>query len=330
MERFVINQAVALGGLEQAIQIKGTNKKNPLLLIIHGGPGCSEMGISAEYQYPWEEKYTVVNWDQRYVGKTALLSGSEAKSSFSMDDIVEDAHELCLWLLKEFGKAKLVVMGHSWGTVIGSQLAYRYPELLYGYIGWGQVANMIKNDRVSFAHVREEALTRNDKKTLKKINNWKGYPNSDSPREEMLKNLFGLTTIKYGYGYSSVKYPSVAKEYRHHLKSAKRNPDYPNGAIPYMSNARPYLDIMFGDLMKFDLLEYCPVFKVPVLFVFGDNDWQTPYVVTKEYLEKIEASRKAFDLIKDAGHSTALDQPEEFAKYLTETAYKIIFESKQQ
>lgn len=84
---------------------------------------------------------------------------------------------------------------------------------------------------------------------------------------------------------------------------------------------------MFGDLMKFDLLECSPIFKTPVLFVFGDNDWQTPYVLTKEYIEKITTPIKDFKLIKHSGHSTALDNPEEFAKYLTETAYNIIFES---
>jgi pimeloyl-ACP methyl ester carboxylesterase len=77
--------------------------------------------------------------------------------------------------------------------------------------------------------------------------------------------------------------------------------------------------------MKFDLLESSPSFKVPVFFVFGDNDWQTPFILTKEYLEKIEAPYKAFDLIKNSGHSTALDNQEEFAKYLTEKAFNIIF-----
>lgn len=328
MNHFVINQSVVLNGLEHAVQIKGTDKNNPLLLVIHGGPGCSIMGTSAKYQYPWEEKYTVVNYDQRYVGMTALLSGSETKESFSMDDIIEDAHQLCLYLLKEFNKEKLVVFGHSWGSVVGSQLVYNYPELFYGYIGSGQVVNMVKNDQVSFNHIKEEATKRNDKKTLKMINNWVGYPNTDSPKEEMLKNLFKLTSIKYKYGYSSVTYPNPRKVYIHSYKEAKRNIDYPNKAIRYMYNAKPYLDIIADDLMKFDLLEYSPNFKVPVLFVFGDNDWQTPYTLTKEYMEKISAPYKAFNLISKSGHSTGLDNKDELAKYLLETAYNIIFSLK--
>ena len=325
MGRFVKNRAVRLGGLEQAVQIKGTDENNPLLLVLHGGPGCSEMGDSATYQLPWEERYTVVQWDQRYVGMTALLSGSEPERPFAMDDIVEDAHELCLYLLKEFHKEKLVVMGHSWGTVIGAQLADRYPELLYGYIGWGQVANMVLNDQSSFERIRFEATKRHDRKVLRTLARWHGYPLEESPREEMLKNLFALTAIKYRYGYSSVVYPSAAKEYRVRVKEAKRNPDYPNEAIRYMYNGKPYLDILFGDLMRFDLLERCPDFKVPVLFVFGDHDYQTPFAVTKGYMERIIAPYKSFDLIPNSGHSTALDNPKGFAEYLTEVAYDALF-----
>ena len=326
--RFIYKESVMLGGLAQAVQIKGTDPDNPLLLMIHGGPGCAETGISASYQGPWEERYTVVNWDQRYVGATALLSGSTPEEDFSLDDIVDDAHELCLWLLKRFGKKKMLVLGHSWGSIVGSQLTYRYPELFYGFIGWGQVVNMVKNEQVSVAHTREVAAARGDAETLKALDSLEPYPDLNDPEEEILRKIGASTVIKYAYGYGSVRFLSIEAFVEHLTGLAKANPDYPDEAIPYMENDAAYLKVMARDVFHFDLLERSPVYQIPVLFVFGDNDWQTPFTVAKEYLDQLQAPYKSFHLIKNSGHSTTLDNPEDFADFLIHTAYPACMESR--
>ena len=46
-----------------------------------------------------------------------------------------DAEEMAAWARKEFGKDKIFVLGHSWGSFLGLQLAQRHPEWLYAYIG---------------------------------------------------------------------------------------------------------------------------------------------------------------------------------------------------
>lgn len=325
-EHYVITEKVTLGGMAQAVQIKGTDTDNPLLLVIHGGPGCTEMGVSAVYQRPWEERYTVVNWDQRFVGATALLSGSVPKDDFTLDDIINDAHELCLWLLKRFGKEKLLVMGHSWGSLVGSQLAYRFPELFCGYIGWGQLVNTVKNEQVSMAHTRELATQRTDRKTLRTLDKLLPYPEPHDTDKALVRKVAAATAVKYAYGYGSLRYPGAGKYSRRLRKLAKADPDYPNGAIRYMGNAEAYIHVLYRDVFRFDLLESSPVFRVPVLFVFGDHDWQTPYTLGKEYLERLEAPYKVFRLIKNAGHSTALDNVEDFADFLIHTAYAACIE----
>ena len=61
---------VRIGGIEQWISVRGKDRDNPILLFIHGGPASPEMPSSWFYQSPWEEYFTVVQWDQRGAGKT--------------------------------------------------------------------------------------------------------------------------------------------------------------------------------------------------------------------------------------------------------------------
>lgn len=296
--------------------------------MIHGGPGCSEMGVCVSYQKPWLDRYTVVNWDQRYVGATALLSGATPERDFALDDIVEDAHELSLYLLKKYGREKLVILGHSWGSVVGSQLASRYPELFYGFIGWGQVVNMVKNEKVSIAHTRQLALKENDQETIKKLDALMPYPDPKDSTDEMMQKLMASTNIKYYYGYGSLKFQNLTDYTDYLITLAKGNPDYPDEAIPFMDNSLAYTEVFCRDVFHFDLLEASPKYKIPVLFVFGDNDWQTPFSLGKEYLEKLEAPYKSFYLIPKSGHSTTLDNPDGFTDYLIHNAYSAIMESR--
>ena len=60
---------VSLGGVPQWIQIRGDDRKNPVVLFVHGGPGSTESPVSSLLRH-WEKYFTVVMWDQRDAGKT--------------------------------------------------------------------------------------------------------------------------------------------------------------------------------------------------------------------------------------------------------------------
>jgi len=50
---------VLLGGLEQWISIRGDDRSNPVLLVVHGGPGEAQWP-QAEIYKPWEKAFTIV------------------------------------------------------------------------------------------------------------------------------------------------------------------------------------------------------------------------------------------------------------------------------
>ena len=141
---------VELGGMEQWISIRGADRDNPVLLFLHGGPGAPEMGVGWAFQRPWEDYFTVVQWDQRGGGKTFRHNGEAAsREGLTRERIVADTVELMAWLREHLGQERIIVVGHSWGTVAGFQAAMARPDWVHAYVGIGQIVDMDENERRS-------------------------------------------------------------------------------------------------------------------------------------------------------------------------------------
>lgn len=114
-------EMVEIGGIQQALYIRGQNADNPIILWVHGGPGNSMMPFLHLYQYEWENDFTVVNWDQRNVGKTYFANDPAAVlQTMSAERVLQDVHEVTAYLKQQFNKEKIILIGHSWGTVLGT------------------------------------------------------------------------------------------------------------------------------------------------------------------------------------------------------------------
>src|ERR1035438_10143950 len=72
-----------LGGLSQWVMIRGESLANPPLILLHGGPGFSEMRLFRRYNGPLERTFTVVYWDQRGAGKS--FNSNIPKSSMTVE-----------------------------------------------------------------------------------------------------------------------------------------------------------------------------------------------------------------------------------------------------
>ena len=118
---------VTLGGLPQKIHVKGDETK-PVLLFLHGGPGVCNRHTVMTVHADLQKEFLVVAWDQR--GSGGSYRGA-AVETLTIDRLVDDAHELVLWLCREYGRKKVYLLGGSWGSELGTWLAYRYPCLLY-------------------------------------------------------------------------------------------------------------------------------------------------------------------------------------------------------
>ena len=159
---------VDIGGIKQYLYLRGQDKENPIILVLHGGPGSPMTPLIYAYQGGLETDYTVVNWDQRNTGKTYFLNNAqEVYDTLSMDRMVEDVREIVGYLTERFGQGKVVIMGHSWGSALGSSFVQKYPELVSAYIGVGQVINPAEGDKLAFETAKAAAYQANNAKDIK-------------------------------------------------------------------------------------------------------------------------------------------------------------------
>jgi len=135
---------IRLNGARQWITIRGQDRSKPILLYLHGGPGGTTSGLAYEFQRPWEEYFTVVQWDQRGFGRSAVDS-EKLKGTITRAQIVKDTIALIEYLRRQLHQPKIILIGHSWGTIIGAEVARRRPDLLYAYVGFGQVTGWERN-----------------------------------------------------------------------------------------------------------------------------------------------------------------------------------------
>ena len=303
-------EQVTLGGVKQWISIRGADRDNPLMLFIHGGPGDAMMTREWAFQRPWEDYFTVVQWDQRGGGKNALADTSAALlSTLSVARDIADAEELVPLLLRRFNKRKLVIIGHSFGTVIGSQLAQHHPEWVSVYVGIGQAAPhgeaMLYNDVLSLART-----AKNDT-AVKQLDAIAGYPNvpaSQLPRDVAILRRWSRYFGGAWYG---------DKDWSAYSAIQSLGPEYTDSELREFGPAesRVTAHVLAADFFQQDAK--LPLhFDVPVVFMMGRHDLHTPYSAAKRYFDEMTAPSKQFVTFEQSAHVPFLEEPGHFFEAL--------------
>lgn len=304
---------VRIGGIDQWLRIRGTDKHNPVLLYLHGGPGTPMMPFAHLFQNGWEKHYTVVQWDQRGVGKTRFANDADAvDKTVDFVRMEADAHELTAYLKRRFGKERIFLLGHSWGSMLGIALARDYPHDYYAYIGVGQVVNMQENERLGYLEAVKIARGRSDKEAIADLTGIAPYPRPDGSHLGKDINILRKWQTRYGIG--------ISRRFRENadmimLRVAAASPDYSWRDLSYFL-AEPSWPPLTEELNSFDIRRFGNRFEVPIIMLEGRHDWQTPSVLAETYLNSIEAPEKKLFWLEESAHSPMVDEPDAFARIL--------------
>ena len=141
---------IRLGGIDQWVTIRGRDLENPLLLVLHGGPGFAMGPLAHKAFAGWDAHFTVINWDQRGAGRTFGRNGKAGSGQLTIGRMVVDGIDLAEALRRRFPDRPLILLGWSWGSVLGIEMIRARPDLFAAYVGTGQVVDMQRGESLSY------------------------------------------------------------------------------------------------------------------------------------------------------------------------------------
>lgn len=305
------SEIVSINSTKYYLRIRTCNPDNPVVLFLHGGCGSPDRAQVMKYQSPLATNFTLVAFDQR--GSGYAYNKKEAKSlDLTKEIYVNDVHNVVDYLKQKFNKQKIIIVGHSFGSVLGVWYVQQYPNDILAYIGVGQCIDYIDNEKLSYAWALQEAEKVGDNKSvaiLKRI----GAPLANGKyKNEHQKCLMKQRAVLHKLGgatYSNRKpywqellfheVPIMLKEYSLYgmIKYVKGLSYSPNTTL---AKTNP------------DFMNTAKKLDVPVYLLLGHHDMNCVYTLSEKWFEQLEAPDKKIVWFENSAHSPQWEESDKW------------------
>jgi pimeloyl-ACP methyl ester carboxylesterase len=208
----------------------------------------------------------LVQWDQRGAGRTLKKSGPSVAPTLTVDRMAQDGIQLAEYLRKHLGKDKIILVGHSFGSILGPQMVRTRPDLFYAYVGTGQVGDETKNYAAAYDALLKKARAAGNQRAIDELDH-RRIP----PVRDMECSANGQTRLKVQTSFCQAGQGFSADQ-----------------LVPQTKSSGPK--------------ELGLKFSIPIFFFQGAEDFTTPTALARDYLDAIQAPRKEFVPIEGAGH----------------------------
>jgi len=278
---------ITIGGIEQWVTTRGDDRGNPMLLLLHGGPGDVQSPFVSTYA-PYERHFVLVQWDQRGAGRTFAKNGA---AGVTRETLIADAIDLAEQLRKRFPRTPLILFGHSWGTIIASGMAQQRPELFAAYVGTGQVSSWAGTVQFQFDFLTQRYKETGDTAALAALEA------IGKPDPKNVKQYFGFSRpIRQNMNASDTAWlTGLRKTYSANGVTEEMVKTIGDGMSASGS-------ALIDASIEGDLSATATNFKLPYYIIQGRHDLFTPTPLVEAYFAKVSAPKKRLIIIEDAGH----------------------------
>jgi len=301
---------VNINGQNQYVFIRGEDVNNPIILNLHGGPANPDSFFTYEFAKEISDDFIYVSWDQRGCGRTYYKNRNNDSKNKTADfaQAIKDVDELVKYLCMRFKKDKVIIMGHSYGSLLGVSYVSKYPERVERYIGIGQSVSIIDTQAMNYNEA--VSLLGNNKKTDKlamayqrlkdnlNLENLMKFQRLTIPclvsnmDDLKKKNQIKLILSSPDLAFDDIRWLLGMLNWKGHYNRNKKLLDYTLSANVYDIGIK---------------------FSVPMYFISGEYDKSCCVDVLKKYYETIIAPTKKIVIIEKCAHSPQIDEPALFA-----------------
>lgn len=307
---------VELGGQEQYLLVRGADKNNPVVIFLHGGPSSPESFVNYCWQNKVLNEYTIIDWDQRGCGRTYIHNKNQDPNNktVSYEQALTDLDELVNYACKRFSQNKVIIAGHSYGTVLGIDYISRHPDKVSQYVAAAQVVSNDINNQIMAKDAINTATKQNkDAAAIEKA--YKDYQN----------NPCVITTLILRQAtapYLPVALPDKTSKIA--LASPYMGMDDFSWFLLQIGSMNEYIALnqkLYDELNNYDLYKVNVPSDIPIHFIFGTRDYVCP-------IESIEDYRNAshidsdLSVLEDCGHNIQYTKPDDFGKVFLDVLSK--------
>jgi pimeloyl-ACP methyl ester carboxylesterase len=303
---------VDINGVRQGMVIRGEDVTNPVLLVVHGGPGLPDYFLTRNHPIHLEDLVTVVWWDQR--GTALSYRQDIPRETMTVEQFVDDTLAVTDHLRERFGQDKVYLLGHSWGSLIAIRAAARSPERFAAYIGMAQVTNQLLSEKIAYDHMLAEYRRRGDTRMVRKLEAVPVTLEGGTPTR-YVRNLRDTAMHRLGVGtthdmdsvitgifLASLTFPGYTLREKWNLWRGRS----------FSRSFRLWED----EVLRTDIAHELPRLEVPVYFLEGAHDYTCVTSLAHDYYEALDAPVKGFYLFEHSAHSPLLEEPQRARRIL--------------
>lgn len=310
---------VTIGGIPQWVTIAGDDDANPVVLVVHGGPGNAWSPFAEAMFAGWTHDFTMVQWDQRGAGRTYTKNGEAIAPTMTMERMTADGIEVAAYLRDHLHKRKIILLGGSWGSVLGVEMVHSRPDLFYAYVGFAQMVDWHKNVAASYARVLELARAANDAPSMAALTAIGPPPWNDVHIWPKFRK------VEQAYQAKIVTAPTVPMTVSPAYASAEE--DAQREAADDFSFVQLWGMTLAGPFTHVDLPALGTAFPLPIYIVQGDKDLTALPELARAYFDSIAAPHKEFFLVPGTGHEPSVPLMAVVRKILVEQIRPLALEN---
>jgi pimeloyl-ACP methyl ester carboxylesterase len=248
-----------------------------------------------------------VQWDQRGAGKTLAHAGGLVDPAVDLKTMVSDGLAVTEYLRSHLHRDRIVLLGFSWGSRLGVEMAQRRPSDYAVYVGTGQAAaTQAVSDAWVYDHLLERTAGAGDAKGLADMRE-AGPPPWKPEAGQMAYR-------------ASAPYRGPEVSLAEGAKAAFTAPHWTVSDVQALARGRSAYKTtqLEHDLAVFDPDTFGRSLAVPVIVINGAEDLTTPAPLAAAWLGRIKAPKKAFAVIAGAGHQALITHNAAFSEVLKE------------
>jgi pimeloyl-ACP methyl ester carboxylesterase len=208
---------------------------------------------------------------------------------------------------QRFGKDRVILLGHSWGTVLGIIYAYEYPEKVAAYAGVAQIANFAKGERLSYEWALSQAIQRDNRRAIADLRAMSRRPRSVDDE---------LTKGKWVEVFGGMFHQGLST-WRLILAAGSADEANLVDLVKFGQGNRFSLESLRPEYSKIDLTRY-QSFRVPIIFLLGRYDWHVPSVLAERYFDTVAAPCKRLIWFEQSAHNPPFEEPEQLVRVMTD------------